>query len=77
MILTCEYCGAEIDTDKEDVCPFKGGTFQHNKDYLENKARQVESEQLDMEQKKPGYRKTETGRYRRTGYRVKNRDYTE
>lgn len=52
MILTCEYCGAELDTDKDDVCPFCGGTFQNNKDYLENKAREEEADRLNVEQKK-------------------------
>lgn len=52
MILTCEYCGAEMDTEHCDVCPFCGGTFQNNKDYIAWKAREEEADRLDMEQKK-------------------------
>lgn len=52
MIITCEYCGAELDTDNCDVCPLCGGTFQNNKDYIARKAREEEADRLNMEQKK-------------------------
>lgn len=52
MIITCEYCGAEVVTETDDVCPRCGGTFQNNKEYLEKKAREDEADRLDMEQKK-------------------------
>lgn len=52
MILTCEYCGAELETEIDDVCPRCGATFENNREYLKKKARAEEAEQLDMEQKK-------------------------
>lgn len=52
MVLKCEYCGAELDTKEDEVCPFCGGSYEHNKEYEEKRAREEESKRIIMERRK-------------------------
>lgn len=52
MQLKCEYCGAEVDTKKDKVCPFCGGSYDGNKEYEEKRAREEESKRIIMERRK-------------------------
>lgn len=52
MQLKCEYCGAEVDTKNDKVCPFCGGSYEGNKEYEEKRAREEESKRIIMERRK-------------------------
>ena len=34
-MITCDYCGARIDTSKDRTCPSCGGEYSHDKEWIE------------------------------------------
>ena len=54
MKITCEYCGALIDTDKASLncCPNCGASFEHNKQLKESNEQQKEFDKYMLEQER-------------------------
>ena len=51
MKINCDYCGAQIDTDKSDTCPNCGGIYSHDPEVLAEKAKLARADELFIEQK--------------------------
>ena len=52
MKINCDYCGAQIDTDKYDTCPNCGGGFDRDRELLKEKEKLNRVDELYLEKKK-------------------------
>lgn len=55
MIINCDYCGTNIDTQKYKVCPTCGAAYNDDQEYKENKKRQSELKDLKLKQIKENH----------------------
>lgn len=51
MKINCDYCGAQIDTDRFDTCPNCGGVYSRDPEVLAEKAKLARADELFLEQK--------------------------
>ena len=51
MKIYCDYCGAQIDTDKNATCPSCGGSYSNDRELLEEKVRLEKLNGLDIEKR--------------------------
>lgn len=52
MKINCDYCGAQIDTDKYDTCPNCGGGFDRDRELMQEKEKLSKVDDLYLEKKK-------------------------
>lgn len=51
MKIFCEYCGVQIDINKENKCPNCGASFEHNVSYKRIHEHKKKQQELDMQEK--------------------------
>ncbi len=51
MKINCDYCGAQIDTDKYDTCPNCGGAFSRDREVIKEKEKLNKADELFFETK--------------------------
>lgn len=52
MKINCDYCGASIDISKNKVCPHCGASYADDQELINNKKREEEIKNIDVERKK-------------------------
>lgn len=52
MKINCDYCGASIDISKNKVCPHCGASYADDQELINNKKREEEIRNIDVERKK-------------------------
>lgn len=52
MKINCDYCGAQIDTDKYGTCPNCGGSYGADPELLKAQAKKDRLDDLDVEKKR-------------------------
>ena len=50
--INCDYCGASIDISKNKVCPHCGASYADDQELINNKKREEEIKNIDVERKK-------------------------
>lgn len=50
MVISCDYCGANIDTNKYKVCPHCGASYAEDKELIENKNKEKELKEIKIKQ---------------------------
>lgn len=57
MQIICEFCGAAVNIQEDDICPNCGASYADNVQYQERKKLELEKEKLEIKKKKTTYEK--------------------